>query len=196
MAETSTTTLGNNEAAQVEVLEGCPICEHVWNVQFDALAQLQYDVYKEGEPYLETNALYAICSRHLRMLNRISSSKGSAKMLGYLIQKSLNGNVFREFERKCPICERLETFDKAEVLRAAQAPLELAKGDFVCLNHLRKILDISHPEEKEKILTAYKDSLGKLFEQLKVLAVENYYQTDAEVRSSLWRSLEKLAGRE
>jgi hypothetical protein len=196
MTGTSTTTLGNNNAAGIEVTEGCPICEHVWNEQFDILAQLQFDVYKEGEPFLEDNGLYAICSRHLRMLNRISSSKGSAKMLGYLIQKSLNGNLFRQFERKCPICERLEAFDKTEVLKAARAPLELAKGDFVCLDHLRKILDVSQPEDKEKILSAYKDSLTKLFEQLKVLSVENYYQTGAEVRSSLWRSLEKLAGRE
>lgn len=202
MAETSTTTRGNNDAAGIEVNEGCPLCEHVWNEQFDTLAQLQFNVGKEDESYLESNGLYAICNKHLRMFNRITSSDISSKMLRYLIKKGLvedpahgNGNIFREYANECPVCEHLEAVENQEVRKIADVPFEQSTGDFVCLDHLKKIFAATFPENKEKIFRAYKDSLNKLLEQLKVLESENYYQVAAEVRSSLWRTVEKLTGR-
>lgn len=150
---------------------------------------------KEASHTSKPMACTPLCNRHLRMLTRISSSKTSSKMLQYLIQKSLSGNIFRVYGRRCPVCEHLDGVEKQEVMKAARDPLKLASGDFVCLGHLKKVLDFSQPEDKEKILNAYRDSLRKLLDQLKVLSAENYYQVAAEVRSSLWRSVEKLAGR-
>lgn len=184
------------------ISEGCPLCERIWNVQFDTLAQLQFDVGKEDESYLEASGLYAICGKHLRMFNRITSSGISSKLLRYLIRKSLeeNGargdvNVFREYERQCPICQYLESVEMEEVRKIAEVPFEQSTGDFVCLDHLKKTLSVTYPENRERILNAYKKSLQLLYDQLKALESENYYQAAAEVKSSLWRTVEKLAGR-
>ncbi len=199
---TSTTIPGNKDAEEVKASEGCPICERIWNIQFDALAQLQYNVGKGDEDYLETSGLYGICGKHLRMFNRITSSGISSKLLRYLIRKSLgedgaNGamNIFREYHRECPVCECLELADMEEVRKIAEVPFEKSTGDFVCLDHLKKVLASTYPANREKILNAYKDSLQRLFDQLKVLETGNYYQVSADVKSSLWRSVEKFSGR-
>ncbi len=171
------------------------MCERIWNVQFDTLARLQFDVGKEDVSYLESSGLCGICNKHLRMFNRITTSSISSKLLQYLIEISLNGNVFRVCGKPCPVCERLEAVEREEICRIAGIPFEQTSGDFVCMDHLKKIINATHPENKEKILKAYRDSLRKLLAQLKVLETENYYQVSAEVRSSLWRTVEKLSGR-
>lgn len=136
------------------------------------------------------------------MFNRITSSGTSSKMLRYLIKKSLgkdsakgSADVFREYERECPVCEYLESVDREEVRKIAEVPFEQSTGDFVCLDHLKKVLDSTYPENRERILNAYKKSLQLLYDQLKVLESENYYQVTSEVKSSLWRTVEKLTGR-
>ena len=199
---TSTTIRGNNADEAAQISEGCPICEHIWNVQFDTLAQLQFEVGKRDENYLETNGLYAICGKHLRMFNRITSSGISSKLLRYLIRKSLGedgtndiNGIFREYERKCPVCEYLESVDREEVRKIADVPFENSAGDFVCLDHLKKILTDTFAENKQRIVEAYAQSLEMLSDQLKLLESENYYQAPGEARSSLWRTVEKLAGR-
>ena len=185
-----------------EAQEGCPICERIWNVQFDTLAQLQYRVGREDENYLETNGLYAICGKHLRMFNRITSSGISSKLLRYLIRKSLGedgmndiNGIFREYDRKCPVCEYLESVDREEVRKIADVPFENTAGDFVCLDHLKNILAATFAENRQTIVEAYAQSLGMLSDQLKLLETENYYQAPGEARSSLWRTVEKLTGR-
>lgn len=196
-------TIRGNDADEVtEASEGCPICEHIWNVQFDTLAQLQYRVGKEDENYLDTSGLYAICGKHLRMFNRITSSGISSKLLRYLIRRSLGedgtndiNGIFREYNRKCPVCEYLESVEREEVRKIADVKFELATGDFVCLDHLKKILAATFAENRQKILEAYAQSLEMLSDQLKLLETENYYQAPGEARSSLWRTVEKLTGR-
>ena len=196
------TIRGNNADEATEVSEGCPICEHIWNVQFDTLAQLQFEVGKRDENYLETSGLYAICGKHLRMFNRITSSGISSRLLRYLIRKSLGedgtndmNGIFREYELKCPVCEYLESVDREEVRKIADVPFDNSAGDFVCLDHLKKILASTFAENRQKIVEAYAQSLEMLSDQLKLLESENYYQAPGEARSSLWRTVEKLAGR-
>lgn len=190
-----TRTDRNKKLQDETVNEGCALCEHIWKVQFDTLAQLQFSVGKEDESYLEANDLYAICNKHLRMFNRITSAGISSKMLRYLIQKSLDGNVFREYVRVCPVCEHLESVEREEVRKIAEVPFEHSSGDFVCLDHLKKILAATCPENRGNVLKAYKESLNTLFGQLKLLETENYYQVSTRVKSSLWRTVEKLTGR-
>ena len=136
------------------------------------------------------------------MFNRITSSGVSSKLLRYLIRKSLGGdgtndssNLFREYDRKCPVCEHLESVEREEVRKLAEVPFEGSTGDFVCLNHLKEVLTAAFPENKRRMTGAYVKSLEMLSDQLKLFESENYCQVSGEVRSSLWRNVEKLTGR-
>lgn len=198
----SMTIHGNSYEQEGRVSEGCPICERLWDAQLDILAQLQCSVGKEEENYLERNGLYAICGKHLRMFDSITSSQISSKLLGYLIKRALceygtsdGEDIFRECEQMCPVCRYLQSVEMEEIRRMAKGRCGQLTGEFVCADHLKGILSATLPENGGRILNAYGKSLEVLRDQLKVLESGSYHQIPGEMKSSLWRAVKKLTGR-
>ena len=192
---TNKTTFGNDEMKNETVDEGCELCEYVRRSEFDILAEVQFNVGNNDDAFLEAVGLAAICDKHIVMFNRVTTAKNSARLLRFLIKKSLEGDLLREYPQGCPVCEQLDTIEHEEVERIASKPRDHSDGDFVCVEHLKKILDITTPENRERTLAMYAESLKGLLSQLQVLETQRYYRTEPKVKSSLWRSVEKLTGR-
>jgi hypothetical protein len=171
---------------------GCQICESLRNREFDLLAQVQFKIWTEGKSYMEESHMDAVCDQHLGKLNRISTAKTMARLLRFLIGRSLNGNLMRYSREKCPICRELCTMEDEEISKAALGPFNSVKGDFICVSHLEKLLRKVPSEVHGEILHLYAKSLQKLDNQLKVLEEKGYYASEREIRSSLWRAVEIL----
>ena len=204
MDETNTTTLGSEKKSEArgqktengsQRSEGCELCDYVRKSEFDLLAHLQFNVGNNDENFMEIARLDDICDQHLSKFNRIANAKTSAKLLKFLIEKSLNGNLLRVSTGKCPLCAQLDSMESEQIHGYAGNPFENSDGDFVCVMHLEKILDAMAPENSEKTLNIYAESLRKLLSQLRVLETKGYYAAEREARTSLWRTVEKLTGR-
>lgn len=183
------------------VPEGCPICRRIREVRFDTLALLQYNVATGDENDLNIIGVFAVCGKHLKTFDRVASSVVSAKLLRYLISKRLtddgaNGglNILRAYERKCPVCEQLETVEREEVRRMAHTPFGHMTGGFVCVDHLKQILTAASPGNGPEMLEAFVRSLQLLYDRLRPVDSESYRRLSGQAREALVRAVEVFAG--
>jgi|GEM_PF-4362960 hypothetical protein len=192
------TTFGPEIFATLQTAEGCPICEALSKVEFNLLAEFQFNTATHGEEFLDKNNGSYICKNHIQLFTKISAAKVAATLLYYLIEKGKAVPDQPPSTEICPICSKLAQIENSLVETYLTEVDHAPSGDFVCLQHISiimtnsKFTKLTSPDE---IYNKYAGSLSRLKEQLRTIQNKNYYLSAPEERSSIWRAVAKLTGK-
>lgn len=198
MNKISMTTPGPDVFSALRTAEGCPVCQALSKVEFDLMAEFQFNTSAYGEDFLDSNCGSDLCQAHLKLFGKISSAKVTAALLYYLIEKGKALPNMVQTTGQCPICSALTKVEISLVEAYLTEIDHTFSEDFLCLQHMNIVINDSRfikLIDPKKLYDKYSISILRLKEQLKGIQNKNYYSSTQEERSSIWRAVAKLAGK-
>jgi GTP-binding protein EngB required for normal cell division len=191
---------------------GCPVCDHLYQVVFDFLAQWQYAIATDAQAQTEFAAELGFCPLHTWQMNLWSSPVGAsvgyaklAQRVAQLLKETRDVTALVRDTKTCRVCRLMRDAEKryaaefAVALTTAAGRDTYAHSQGVCLRHLALLIAASDNREVADFLRA---EAARHFEEagedmqsfaMKTDALRRYLRNKDEEDAYL-RALSHLAG--
>ena len=190
----------------------CPVCDHLYQVVFDFLAQWQYAIATDAEAQTEFAAELGFCPLHTWQMNMWSSPVGAsvgyaklAQRVAHLLKETRDVTALVRDTQTCRVCRLMRDAEKryaaefAGALATAAGRETYARSQGACLRHLALLIAASDNREVADFLRA---EAARRFEEagedmqsfaMKTDALRRYLRNEDE-RDAYLRAITHLVG--
>jgi sarcosine oxidase delta subunit len=178
----------------------CPLCSLVEEVEFDTLADLQYDVTHRHEVREAVAEEGGFCDYHFRQFRKIASAKTNALLLIAMLERFAQPEM--HFVVSCRFCSHLDEYEGrlieafSHMLTDSSFQVRYADHNGLCKRHLKSVrVLVSNEITRGWLVEVHRSQMLKEIPFLEQIATKSYYDASRLARGSISRTVEKFVGR-
>jgi hypothetical protein len=178
----------------------CPLCVLTDELEFNMLAELQYEVTHRPEVREAIAEEGGFCEFHFRQFRKIASAKTNALLLIAMVKRFAEPQ--NHFAINCRLCSHLENYEDRLTKAISQLLIEESFREYyadhsgLCKKHVETIQPLISDETVRGWLEdVHRTRMQKEIPFLEQVATKSYYDTSRLARGSIARTVEKFVGR-